>query len=538
LFRALPKLELYLTGGMVRDTIIKHPTSKDYDFIARGVPLPELIEALKKLGDLQYTGRNFGVLKFTPHDSTLTEAIDIALPRTEHAEGTGGYRDVTTKSNSDLPVAEDLARRDLTINAMAWDVREQKLIDQFHGQDDLRDKIIRAVGEPADRIQEDYSRMLRALRFACRFNFQIEQKTWDAIKSKIDKLNEQRPIRVVDIIHRKINLATKKDEIAKLEKQLAAQTEKDPNETKIEFVTPRETVAKELLKALHEDPVRALELYDESGAFRVLMPEVLAMKNCEQPAAFHSEGDVWTHTKMMLEKIDSKEFRSYFKGVHITGEFVLGVILHDAGKPVTKQTPEADGVDRVRFNGHDEAGATIAGDVANRLKLSDDQKAMIKFMIAEHMIPMAAPNIYNLRAHTFAKRFIDSPYSQELLMLFYLDSICSVRADGGDTLQNFRDTLKRIEEIKQIREKQPTKIIDGKKIMDVLQIKGGPLVGCITLVISELADSGKINSEEEAVALLEKYKGLFKSYLDKIMGSDREQIAQTIVDQIVKFERN
>jgi len=154
------------------------------------------------------------------------------------------------------------------------------------------------------------------------------------------------------------------------------------------------------------------------------------------------------------------------------------------------------------------------------------------------MIAMAVPNIYQLRAHSFAKRFIDSPYSQELLMLFYLDSVCTIRADGGDTLQNFRDTLKRMEEIKQVREKQPAKIIDGKKIMDVLQIKGGPLIGCVTLVFSELADSGKINSEAEAIALLEKYKGLFKSYLDKITTPEREKIAQAIIDQIIKFERN
>jgi len=535
LFKELPELEFYLVGGMVRDTIIKHPTSKDYDFIARGVNWDELVHALQKFGRVDMAGRNYGVIKFNPENSTLREAIDIALPRVEFAEGTGGYHDIDAQADPNLTIAEDLSRRDLTINAMSWDVRQHEILDPFNGQADLKAGMIRCVGNPKARFQEDYSRMLRAMRFACRFDFKIEDQTWAALTKLMTKIDDVRNVKIMDVLQRKIALTKDQKKKDYLRAQLANQLAANPDETMAEYVVPRETVAKELFKTLKENPARALKLWDESGALKAFLPETLKMKNCEQPPEFHSEGDVWTHTKMMLEKINSKEFRELFKGVHVSGEFVLGVIGHDAGKPLTKKTPAEHGVNRIRFDGHDQASAKIMEDIANRLSLSKEQKEMLKFMASEHMVSMAAPNIYNLRANTFAKRFIDSPYSQELLMLFYLDSACSVRADGGDTLKNFRHTLNRIQEIKQIREKQPSKIIDGRKIMDVLQIKGGPLIGCVTLVFSELADSGRINSEAEAITLLERHKDLFKSYLDKITGSDREQIAQVIIDQIVKF---
>jgi len=252
LFKELPKMELYLVGGMVRDTIIKHPTSKDYDFIARGANWDELVHALQKFGHVDCVGRNFGVIKFMPHDSTLREAIDIALPRVEFAEGTGGSRDVEAQSDPSLTVAEDLSRRDLTINAMAWDMRKHELLDPFNGQADLKAGLIRCVGKPEARFQEDYSRILRAMRFACRFDFQIEEQTWSALTKIMTKINNIRDVKVVDVIRRKIALCKKPAEKEKLQSHLAEQTMSDPNQTMAEYIVPRETVAKELLKTLKE----------------------------------------------------------------------------------------------------------------------------------------------------------------------------------------------------------------------------------------------------------------------------------------------
>ncbi|OGF38139.1 hypothetical protein A2482_01390 [Candidatus Falkowbacteria bacterium RIFOXYC2_FULL_48_21] len=422
---------------------------------------------------------------------------------------------------------------------MAWDMRKHELLDPFNGQADLNTGFIRCVGKPEARFQEDYSRILRAMRFACRFDFQIEEQTWSALTKIMTKINNIRDVKVVDVIRRKIALCKKPAEKEKLQAHLAEQTMSDPNQTMAEYIVPRETAAKELLKTLKENPARALELWDESGALKAFLPETLKMKGCEQPAQFHSEGDVWKHTMMMLQKINSKEFREYFKGAHITGEFVLGVLLHDAGKPPTKKTPEADGTNRIRFDGHDQVSATIAGEVANRLSLSKEQKELLKFMTSEHMVPMSAKDMFQMSANKFARRFIDSPYSTELLMLFYLDSVCSVRADGADTLQNFRDTLKRIEEINQNRAKwskeKRKKITNGDTVIKTLQIKSGCFVGCVLELLAELADSGRLASEEEAIRFLEMNKGAIVDFEKNAKPENRGEIAEKMIKQ---FDQN
>ncbi|NQT49584.1 hypothetical protein HQ571_02725 [Candidatus Kuenenbacteria bacterium] len=522
LFKELPDLEFYLVGGMVRDTIIKHPTSKDYDFIARGVPIKKLVSALKKMGQVDFVGRNFGVLKFTPKDSTLKEAIDIALPRTELAEGTGGYRDVETKSDHKLPVEEDLARRDLTINAIAWNVAKQELVDPYNGQQDLENKTIRAVGKPEDRFQEDYSRMLRAVRFSCRFGFEIEPETWKAIQDLMSHINDQHEITIVESLERQLSLATEEQSIKKLGEKTEQQKKKDPDATKLEFVVPRETISTEILKSLKENPARALELLDESGALEKLLPETLEMK----------ESDVWEHTKMMLKKINSPEFKKLFKGIEITGEFALGVLLHDISTPQVLQTPKKDGSDRVKSNGHESTGTETAVKIANRLRLSDFQTEKLKFMTKNHMFAMTMSDVFTVGANKFAKRFIDSPHSQDLLMLFYLDLACSVQPDETSPMKKFEDTQKRIEEIKAIREKQPEQIVDGNHVMQTLEIKGGSLLGVILLVLNEFADLGKINHLEDAIKFLEKNKSLLLKYQNTVTGQNREEVADKILGKL------
>lgn len=528
LFEELPEPEFYLVGGMVRDTIIKHPTSKDYDFIARGVPMKKLVAVLQKMGQVDFVGRNFGVIKFTPEGSTLREPIDIALPRTEIAQGTGGYRDVEAKSDHTLNIEDDLSRRDLTINAIAWDTRKQKLIDPFNGQHDLRDEIIRCVGRPEDRFQEDYSRMLRAIRFACRFGFDIEENTWRAIQNLMPKINDQREITIVEALERQLALATKEAEIQKLKQKIEKQKQTDPRATKLEYIVPRETIGIELLKSLKENPARALLLLEECGALERLLPETLKMKGCEQSPEHHAEGDVWTHTLLMLEKIKSKEFREHFPHVHLTGEFVLGVLLHDIGKPLTRQTKEAGGAEKITFYGHDKESAKIAGSIADRLSLSEDQTARLKFMASNHMFAMTVENIFAVRVNKFTRRFLDSPYSPDLLMLFYLDAACTIRPDGSSPMQNFYDTLKRIEEIKKIRANQPEKIIDGSMIMSALGLKGGPFIGCLLLAMKELTDSGKINNEAEALTLLREQKDAILRFESKVTRDNREELAEEI----------
>src|SRR3989338_3234140 len=198
---SLPQAEVYLVGGAVRDCLLGRADTKDYDFVVRNVEATKLETQLSRFGAVNYVGKTFGVYKLKLTEPAHVEALDIALPRTEHALGTGKYRDVDTQSDPALPLKEDLGRRDFTINAMAMRVTDppippllrggQKrgiLVDEFNGVEDLADKKLRTVGKPDERMKEDYSRALRGLRFAVSLGFTIEASTWDAIVRSIAHL--------------------------------------------------------------------------------------------------------------------------------------------------------------------------------------------------------------------------------------------------------------------------------------------------------------------------------------------------------------
>ncbi|MDZ4285726.1 MAG: HD domain-containing protein, partial [Candidatus Sungbacteria bacterium] len=341
--------------GAVRDAALGRST-KDYDFVVRGVQARQLQEFLGSVGIVNLVGRTFGVYKFIPdhgYDEFKAagfEAFDIALPRTEHAWGTGGYRDVEVQSNHELPIEEDLSRRDFTINAMALKFRIMnhelgimEIIDPYSGMKDIEGKVIRAVGDPKERFKEDYTRMLRGLRFACELGFSIESVTLAALKAVMPRINDKR--------------AT------------VGQPVMSPL---AEFVAPREVISRELVRAFYADPAGALDSYDESGAFEMLIPELLKMKGCPQPEEFHSEGDVWAHTRLALKNIKTQEYKNTFgdPDPHYNALLVMAVLFHDIGKPPMLKTPEDDGVDRIRFDEHDTVGAEIVREIARRLVLA------------------------------------------------------------------------------------------------------------------------------------------------------------------------
>ena len=358
LFQSFPQSEVFLVGGINRDLIIGRE-SEDYDLVIREVTIDKLIKFLKQLGEVNLVGRNFGVLKFKPKGIKLEHKIEISLPRTEHAsvESMGGRRDFEVQANPELPIKTDLSRRDFTVNAMAWDLKNHELIDPYNGLRDIKKGEIRAVGDPKQRFKEDYSRMLRALRFACELNFKIENKTWRAIKELMPNINKKR---------------------------------KNP-EGKLERVIPYEVISKELVKSLIANPQKTLELWDKSGALKELIPELLKMKDCPQPEKYHSEGDVWTHTKLALKKLKSKEFEKEFDKDALTPELVLGVLFHDIAKPLTIKTPEKNGTKRIRFDEHTNLGAELTGKICRRLKISsvpdfDIKAKRIQWLVKNHLL--------------------------------------------------------------------------------------------------------------------------------------------------------
>lgn len=501
LLATFPESEIYLVGGAVRDAAQGIRKQKDFDFVVRNVLPKDLEKFLSARGDVVLVGKNFGVYKFIPTDIKLEEAIDIALPRTEHSLGAGGgYRDFEVQSDPKMPIEDDLSRRDFTINAMALKVKikneklkvNEILIDPFGGLEDLKKKIIRAVGKAEERFKEDYSRMLRALRFAAKFNFKIEEKTFEAIKKIMPHVNDERRVG----------------------------REK-------ERVVPYETIAKELLGAFWNDPPRAFDLYEQSGALYELIPEIFSMKGCPQPSNFHSEGDVWTHTKLALINLGSKKFKKQFGEERPSAEVVMAVLFHDLGKPPTLKTPERDGTDRIRFDGHDVAGARAAEEICRRLKLDSlPENSPLRVlpkkvgqMIEKHML-LVQGKINEMRPSTIEKYFFNQNFpGAGLLQLTFADALATIPEVGAPDLKNFYDMIKRIEGLRElVKEKNrlPKPILSGDDIMKNFKLKPGKKIGELITVLREAQLSGQVGEEDEEMGERRK-KGFraLEKYLNK-----------------------
>lgn len=466
----------YLVGGMVRDISLGNLFGKDFDFVVSGAEADKLEKFLRKFGEVNLVGKNFGVFKFVPKNWN-GEAIDIALPRREHAGGTGGYRDFAVQSDPNLSIEEDLSRRDFTINAMALDIETGQLVDPFSGAKDLENKLIRAAGKPEERFQEDYSRMLRAIRFSAQFGFEIEKETWRAIKKLMPKINSEKKV-----------------------------------DGKKERIIPHESIAKELAKSLAANPVKTLELYDESGAIEELIPELLEMKDCPQPKEFHTEGDVWKHTKLALKNLKSKKFKKQFPDGKITPELAFTVLIHDIGKPPTIKTPEKDGTDRIRFDEHTEVGAKMAAKITERLALANFniKPERVNWLVQNHLLGLHG-TYKEMKNSTIEKYFFDketgepSERGKNLLMLIFVDSLATIPPSGEPALDSFYGLQKRIEDLKSLTKEKvrlPKSLIDGNDIMKAFNLKPGPKIGELLKDVREKQLAGKIKSKKEGIKFL------------------------------------
>lgn len=494
LFLAFPSAEMYLVGGAVRDMILGQPTS-DYDFVVRNIPITTLQRFLKKHGSVRLVGKKFGVLKFLPlsrHSSEgakAEEPFDIALPRTEHSEtNTGHYRDFQIKTDCRLPIEDDLSRRDFTINALAFDLKTRAVIDPFGGVVDIKKKVIRAVGKPAWRFAEDYSRMLRAVRFACQLGFSVEQETLTAMKKNLKFLDkEMLP-----------------------EKRLTKKVDRNTMR-----VVAYEIIAKEMVKTFLADPLRALDMYEELGVVKLLIPELLPMKACPQEKRWHSEGDVWTHTRLALSMLSGKPFIKEFGGKNDSALLVFAVLFHDVGKPPTLQTPQTHGVDRIRTNGHDRVGAEMVRAIVERLRLQTAQDFEgsvddLAWLVRNHLLILTT-TVDKLRSRTIEKYFYDNPRRGELLLrLVFCDSSASIQTSGKPGLQAFTAFKKRLKAFEEqhhltVRKRSlPKPLLDGEDIMRICRIQPGPHVGDLRETLREEQLSGRIRTKRDARVWLAK----------------------------------
>jgi len=340
--------QAWLVGGCVRDLVLGREP-KDYDIATEARP-EQLLRLFPKA---QLVGAQFGVV--------LVDSVEIATFRSDHAYADGRHPEGVT---FETDPKQDVLRRDFTINALLLDPSalnslspsSSQVLDYVGGLSDLRAGLIRAIGDPAQRFEEDHLRMLRAVRFAARFGFEIDPATMAAIQ----KLHAQ-----------------------------------------ILRVSP-ERIRDELVRILTEGGARrGFELLDASGLLRDILPEVAAMKGVEQPPEFHPEGDVWTHTLIMLEGLHSP-----------SPALALGVLLHDVGKPGTFRI-----AGRIRFDGHVELGERIARDILNRLRFSNAEIDQVIALIANHM---RFSHVHQMRESTL-KRMLRLNRFDEHLELHRLD---------------------------------------------------------------------------------------------------------------------
>lgn len=460
-----PEAGFFLVGGAVRDAILGKK-SKDLDLVVNNLEFSRLVPELLKYGRIVFDlypkkiiselssqeldellQAGFGVLKFFLGKSK--DCIDIALPRTDNHQKKstaidGVKRDVFAQADPKLPIEEDLKRRDFTINAMAVNLGTGELIDTVGGLNDLENKILKTVGEPEQRIlKEDLSRAFRGLRLANQLDFEIDSATLAVIKkvfqpaekSATEIYTDFKPELLKEIIKKEKAL---KNEISwPVEKNLPLcwQVFYDERAGVIKTAVSPEVASKEILKALDYQPAALLEIWDEVGALKAILPEVSKLKEIPQPEEFHAEGDAFKHTHLALEKIQRKD----------SIKVKLAVLLHDIGKATTIKTPEKDGVGRIRFDGHAKESAELAGKILKRLKIPNNIIEPVVWAIGLHMVPLTSGG-EKLKKSTVIKYFFrDDGWSDILLKLTKYDAAASIGPEGFAKMDYYEALMNQIQ---------------------------------------------------------------------------------------------
>ena len=408
--------EAYLAGGCVRDMFLG-TTPRDYDVATDA--LSEQIKA--RFPDSVAVGAKFGVVLVRSGSAQ----VEVATFRREHDYLDGRRPESVSFTRS---AKEDAQRRDFTINGLLFDPVEEKYHDYTGGRKDLESRLIRAIGSPAERLAEDKLRMLRAVRFAARLGFDIESKTMEAIRAHREEIGEISAERIRD----------------------------------------------EMNRILTEGGARrGFELLDETGLLSAILPEVGAMKGVPQAPEFHPEGDVWTHTLLMLEQLENPSVT-----------LALGVLLHDVGKPATIRFAE-----RIRFDGHVEEGARLTVQALERLRYSRAEIEQVTALVQHHM---RFGHVTQMRESKL-KKFLRLPDFGEHLEIHRLDCLSSHR-----NLANY-DFVRGKQAELPTEELRPPRLATGEDLI-AAGYKPGPAFKKILTELEEAQLEGTVTTKDEAMA--------------------------------------
>jgi poly(A) polymerase len=307
--------EAYWAGGCVRDILMGHEP-KDYDIVTSAKP-----EEIEKL--LEFTkpvGKEFGVILVIENG----KSFEVATFRSDSGYSDGRRPDAVMFTDA----KNDALRRDFTINGMFYDPIKDEIFDYVGGQKDLEARLIRFIGDPHVRINEDHLRILRAVRFKNQFEFQFHPDTYDALKQH-------------GHLAAKVSAERIRDELNKM------------------------------IEGPH--PAAAFEDLSELGILKWIIPEMEEMHGVPQPYKYHKEGDVWKHSLKTLEVCHE----------HASRDVKWACLLHDIGKPATFSVEE-----RIRFNSHTEAGEKIIDKIFKRLKFPRKDTENVKWLVERHMMMM------------------------------------------------------------------------------------------------------------------------------------------------------
>jgi poly(A) polymerase len=409
----------YFAGGCVRDQLLGIE-AKDFDIATSAHP-EQVQKLFPRVTDL--TGKCFGVVRVLVGE----ESYEIATFRQD-----GAYKDGRRPESVRFATPEeDAQRRDFTINGLFYDPVAERLIDYVQGEADLRAKIIRAIGKPADRFVEDQLRLLRAIRFATRLRFAIEPVTWEAICAGASSI-------------RTISAERIRDELNKI---LTAQK-----------------------------PELGLDLLDQSGLLKEILPDIAVLHGVEQPPQFHPEGDVYKHVRLMFSKIMEPNL-----------DLALGVLFHDVGKKPTSKTDENG---RIRFNEHESVGAHMTEEIMTDLRYDNKTIQTVRELVQHHMQFKDVPK---MRPSTL-KRMMARPTFPIELELHRIDCASS----HGD-LRHY-DYLKHQLEIMSAAEIDPPSLMTGRDLL-AMGLPPGKTVGRILEAVRVAQLEGTVQTRAEALEM-------------------------------------
>ena len=412
-------------GGCVRDIILGRDPA-DYDVSTDATP--DRVQQLFP-GSLA-VGAQFGVIVVVENSAQ----VEVATFRSDIGSANGRHPLRVEFSSSP---EEDVRRRDFTINGLLMDPRDGRVLDFVGGQADIKARIVRAIGEPGLRFEEDKLRMARAVRFAARFGYAIEERTFAAIKKHASQIRQ----------------------------------------------VSRERLRDELTKILTEGGARrAFELLDESGLLRELLPEISRMKGVEQPPQFHPEGDVWTHTLLMLERLPVGAART----------LAWGVLLHDVGKPPTFRAPSGPN-DRIRFDEHVDVGVRMAEEICRRFRFSNEDSEQIAALVANHMRFKDVPQMRD----STRKRFARLPHFEQHLELHRLDCLSS-----HGSLSSYEFVQRFLSETPP-EAVRPARLLTGDDLKK-MGFRPGPKFKEILSFVEDAQLEGRIATQEEARSLVKR----------------------------------